>query len=358
MKLAIYGAQAMAFGAFKAIRELFPDKEILCFIVTEKGMNASTLGDIPVMEFDDFLEKIPEDKRDEVEILIGTPENAMQDIERDLKKAGIRNYVRLNSSRWSDMVGNAFLKSGRYLPLTAYVVGCNRGRLHVFKMVHFHDRHLKTKHQDPDYISTLQVGAGNSPEIVTDFRDDKKDNISLKNGNYSELTGLYWIWKNILISREDDDYYGLAHYRRLLDLSDDDVLRLKDNDIDVVLPYPMPYEPDMEAHRRRYLSEGEWAAVLNALRELCPEYAKAFGKILRQEYLYNYNIILARREVLDRYCAWLFPILFRIEQINDPDGEKTPNRYLGYVGESLETLYFMYHRHELNIAHAGIKFLT
>ena len=358
MKLAIYGAQAMAFGAYKAIRELFPDKEILCFIVTKKGMNASKLGDIPVMEFDAFLEKVSKDKRDEIEILIATPENAMQDIEKTLDRAGIRSYVRLNSSRWSDMVGNAFLRSGRYLPLSAYVVGCNRSKLHVFKTVHFHDRHLKTGYRDPDYISTLQVGAGDSPDMDTDFKDNKKDNISLKNGNYSELTGLYWIWKNILGIRGDDDYYGLAHYRRLLDLSDDDVLRLKDNDIDVVLPYPMPYEPDMEAHRRRYLSEGEWAAVLSALHELCPEYEKAFEKILRQEYLYNYNIILARRTVLEQYCAWLFPILFRVEQINDPDRGKMPNRYLGYVGESLETLYFMYHRHELNIVHAGIKFLT
>lgn len=357
MKLAIYGAQAMAFGAYKAIKKLFPDKEILCFIVTKKGMNASTLGDIPVVEFDDFLEKVPEDKRDEIEILIATPENAMQVIERVLEEAGIRNYVRLNSSRWSDMIGKAFLRSGRYLPLTAYVVGCNRSRLHVFKMVHFHDGNLKTTYQDPDYISTLQVGAENSPKMNTDFKDNKRVNISLKNGNYSELTGLYWIWKNILSIREDDDYYGLAHYRRLLNISDDDILRLKDNDIDVVLPYPMPYEPDMEAHRRRYLSEGEWAAVLNALRELCPEYEKAFEKILRQEYLYNYNIILARREVLDQYCTWLFPILFRVEEINDPDGIKTPNRFLGYVGESLETLYFMYHKYELKIAHAGIKFL-
>ena len=74
-------------------------------------------------------------------------------------------------------------------------------------------------------------------------------------------------------------------------------------------------------------------------------------------YLYNYNIIIAKGNVLSDYCEWLFPILFRIEEINDPNGTKKPNRYIGYVGETLETLYFMYNKDKLIIAHAGCKFL-
>lgn len=358
MRLAIYGAQGMAFGAYKAIKELFPEQEILCFIVSEMGMNPPVLGDVPVMEFHDFLAKVPQGEMDDIEVLIGAPENVMQDIEKILKRAGIHNYVCLDSCRWADMIGNASLHSGKHLPLKAYVVGCSRAKLHVFKTVHFHDRPLKTQYREPEYISVLQVGADNSPKNCVGFKDYEGDNISEKNGNYSELTGLYWIWKNYLRTREDHDYYGLVHYRRLLDLSEDDILRLKDNDIDAVLPYPMPYSPNIEVHHRRYLTDGEWTSVLNVLHELCPEYAKAFEDILEQEYLYNYNIILAKRKVLEEYCAWLFPILFRIEEMNDPEGKKAPNRYIGYVGENLETLYFMYHKHNLRIAHTGVKFLV
>ena len=120
----------------------------------------------------------------------------------------------------------------------------------------------------------------------------------------------------------------------------------------------MPYEPNIEAHHLRYLCDSEWNAVLQALYELQPEYAEAFKSILKQGYLYNYNVILAKKDVLDDYCSWLFPLLFRIEEINDPNKEKEPNRYIGYVGETLETLYFMYNKNGLNVSHAGCKFLA
>ena len=104
-------------------------------------------------------------------------------------------------------------------------------------------------------------------------------NISVKNVNYSELTALYWIWKNRL-NVFGNSYYGLSHYRRILELSEDDLLRLESNNVDVVLPYPMPYEPNIEEHHKRYLAEVDWEALLAALKELQPEYAKAFPSIL------------------------------------------------------------------------------
>lgn len=358
MRLAVYGAQGMALGAYRAVKELFPDKEIICFLVSEMGDNASVLEGVPVMELNDFLGKMTADEIDDIEVLIGTPENVMDDIEANLKQAGIDNYVRLDSFRWADMARNGFLRSGKYLPLTAYVVGSTKARLRIFKMIHAKDKPLKTKYQDPEYIATLQVGAASSFEIDTDFKDHAGDNISEKNGNYSELTGLYWMWKNYLPAGNDDDYYGLAHYRRFLDLSEDDLFRLRNNEIDVVLPYPMPYVPNIEAHHRRYLSDDEWMAVLTALGERCPEYKAAFKGVLEQQYFFNYNIILAKGKVLDQYCSWLFPLLFKIEEINNQGGRKAPNRFIGYVGENLETLYFMHHKHDLKIAYAGVRFLT
>ena len=47
--------------------------------------------------------------------------------------------------------------------------------------------------------------------------DNTGENISSKNLNYSELTGLYWLWQNYAKhDQNQDSYYGLVHYRRFL----------------------------------------------------------------------------------------------------------------------------------------------
>lgn len=360
MKTVIYGAQGIALGAYNSIKELFPSCEILCFLVTKLEMNASSLSGIPVRELEEFASECSREDKDNMQVLIGTPESVMEEIEQSLENFGFYNHVRLDSERWADMQRNAFIKNGRFIPLEAYPVGFEPSNLYVYKAKFHSDRKLKTQFTDPDYITPIQVGAAQTDIRVADVLDSAGDSISDKNGNYSELTALYWIWKNRLVNHYygTDCYYGLNHYRRLLNLSEDDLLRLKDNDIDVILPYPMPYEPDIEEHHKRYLSDSEWNAVLQALEESQPEYAVAFKDILKQNYFYNYNIIIAKSNVLEEYCNWLFPLLFEIEKFNDPNGLKKPNRYMGYIGETLETLYFMYNKNRLRIAHAGCKFLT
>ncbi len=95
-----------------------------------------------------------------------------------------------------------------------------------------------------------------------------------------------------------------------------------------------------------------------ALREFSPEYAKAFEDVLKQQFMYNYNVILAKKEVLRDYCAWLFPILERTEELSVPKGSERADRYIGYMAETLETLYFMYNRDKLKIAHTGCKLFS
>ena len=365
MEFAIFGAQGIALGTYQALHSLNPNQKIHCFLVSNMEGNASFLEGIPVFELNRFASSLSQKEKDNIEILSATPENVMGGIESALENHGFRCHARLTSSRWAQFMGYHYRCGKEFMPLPALPVGCHKPDIHMY-MAKFHkDQPLTESYNMPEWITPVQAGASLCEKRVASFLDSDGENISRKNGNYSELTVLYWIWKNHLADkasgiqpgRGKTDYYGLSHYRRILELSEDDVLRLEDNDVDVVLPYPMPYEPDIEGHHKRYLADEDWKALLTALEELHQEYAEAFPAILRQRYLYNYNIILARKEVLAGYCSWLFPILERVEQLSEPKGWERKDRYIGYMGETLETLYFMYHKSQLNIYHAGCRFL-
>ena len=61
---------------------------------------------------------------------------------------------------------------------------------------------------DPMYMP-IHVGKEGKELELGYVGDNTGDNISLKNPNFCELTGIYWAWKNL-----EADYIGLAHYRR------------------------------------------------------------------------------------------------------------------------------------------------
>ena len=63
--------------------------------------------------------------------------------------------------------------------------------------------------EDSVYLP-LHVGAEGKPDLGY-TKDNTGENISAKNPNFCELTGLYWAWKNL-----EADYVGLVHYRRYL----------------------------------------------------------------------------------------------------------------------------------------------
>ena len=74
--------------------------------------------------------------------------------------------------------------------------------------------------------------------------------------------------------------------------------------------------------------------------------------------LISTTIILAIKPVLADYCSWLFPVLERVEELSVPKGTDSADRYIGYMGEVLETLCFLYHKNDLHIVHTGCKFLV
>lgn len=360
MDIAIYGAQGIALGAYEAIKNIDMKRKVKCFLVTSREGNSKFLNGIPVYELEEYSSQLSAHEKMNIEILIATPENVMEQIEESLDNEHMPCHVRLTSERWAQMKSYYHACDKLFMPLPAYPVGYNQANIHLFMAKHLKDRRLEAHYRLPEWITPIQVGAALCDERVANMVDCDGDNISYKNVNYSELTALYWIWKNRIniCSLKNKEYYGIVHYRRILELSDDDILRLSDNDIDVVLPYPMPYEPDIEMHHKRYVADKDWEVVLDVLKRKQPEYYDMSDKIFKQEYLYNYNIILAKSDVLAGYCEWLFPLLEEIEKTTVPSGNERQDRYIGYIAETLETLYFMVNADRLNIVHTGCRFLV
>lgn len=340
----IFGAKSLALGACIALNELYPQYNIKGFVVSSLSGNPTKLHNLPVIELNSV-----EDKR--TLIYVATPEDAQESIVKSLKEQGFDNYVCMDSEKEADLMGRYYNAINKFPSLEK--CGCI-GKIHGYVARYYKDKNLAKEYRMPMWISQIQVGAALTDVRITGMTDDIGDNISVKNGNYCELTALYWIWKNIIVEdNEKNSYYGLFHYRRLLDVRMEELYRLEDNGVDVILPYPTICEPNIFEHHERYVKNSDWKAMLQALKELQPDYFCAFRKVLEQEYLYNYNILIARKEIMSDYCAWLFPILERTEQLSIPKGSERSDRYIGYLGENLLTLYFMYNKERLHIVHTG-----
>ena len=81
------------------------------------------------------------------------------------------------------------------------------------------------------------------------------------------------------------------------------------------------------------------------------------SKIEKGNYYYGYNMLIARREILNQYCEWLFPILFQCE---NEIGERTDvyqGRYIGFLAERLMTIFLEQHRKEYKLAIAKKHFI-
>ena len=343
--IAIYGAQMVAVSVYYAIKELYSDCKVWCFIVKEQSGNPYDIDGIPVITLDRF-------KENDIKVLIATPENHHPAIIRDLETKGIRDYLCMDSQREAALMERDYEKKG-YRILHACPAGNSQAGLSVFMSKFYQDQPLKESYRAPDWIHAIQAGAALTDIRIAEICDNQGENISEKNVNYSELSALYWVGKHA-----DADYLGLFHYRRILDVQEEDLYRLNKNDIDVILPFPTIHYPSINEHHRRYLKEQDWEAMVQALAECAPLYAKALPKIFAGQYFYNYNMLIAKRQIFQDFCNWMFPILARTEELSVPKGRERSDRYIGYLGENLTALYFLYHQRDFKIAYTGRKMLV
>lgn len=213
-----------------------------------------------------------------------------------------------------------------------------------------------------DCYSLIQVGSSQaSTRLPFPLHDDEGDNISNKNSTYCELTALYWAWKNV-----HSDIKGLCHYRRYLAhhahalnqekniltkkeieayLQKADLLTVKPEYRTLKFSW-YPCEQDLQ-HDRPYIY------TKKAVSELCPEYLPEVEKFYRSNKISPLNIIIAKSEFYNKYCEWLFPLAFRIEELLKQDGG-VPSREIGFISERFLTIWIMHNHNKLNVRYFPI----
>ena len=208
--------------------------------------------------------------------------------------------------------------------------------------------HKPYRMPDDSMYLPLHVGAALHPDVCKDMQgDDTGDNISEKNPYYCELTGLYWLWKNVEAS-----YKGLVHYRRHLGspsffkrhtkdrfervVSEEELAPLLDKSGTVIARRRNYYIETVYNHYAHTFEAEQFDMCRQVLVDTCPEYVPAWDRLMQSKSAHIFNMFVMRSDLFDAYCAWMYSVLFELEKRLSPDKYDTFGaRYLGRVSERL-----------------------
>ena len=207
--------------------------------------------------------------------------------------------------------------------------------------------HKKSQKPAENIYLPVQVGAEGKEKIDGYTQDNTGENISIKNPNYCELTGLYWAWKNL-----NAKYIGLVHYRRYFTESkkilkeEDEKLKVvltekqikeKLKNVDIILPKKRKYYiENLYSHYEHTMYIEPLAETQKIIKEKYPEYLEEFNKLHKRTSAHMFNMFIMKKEILNQYCEWLFDILFELEK--RVDVSKFDNFHARFYGRISELL--------------------
>lgn len=205
------------------------------------------------------------------------------------------------------------------------------------------------KFNDPkmDGYVPLQVGA-EGKTFLGYLRDNVGNNISLKNPNYCELTGMYWVWKNC-----EDEYKGLVHYRRYFGknffssnaryIYSYDTLIEFTKKVDIVLPYIECFKQSAKDEILiRCCTDNIFNKLENIVKRMYPSYGKSFDIFFSQNKSTLFNMLFCKSNIYDSYCEWLFSILFELEkQVDMSVLDDYQKRLYGFLSERLLNIWVL-----------------
>ena len=222
--------------------------------------------------------------------------------------------------------------------------------------------HEKSSVFNDDIYMPIQCGKALSDFDLGIHGDDEGDNISYKNKTYCELTAIYWAWKNLKCPNVD--YVGLCHYRRFFDFSfvpyfnkesenitledlQSEASRLSPLDClkqnNIVLPSSLSFQRSIFEVHAFNLNYMDVCVLEKVILDLYPEYRTSVEYVFyHNRNVPQRNMFVMRKDIFDRYCEFLFSVLFEVEKYVRLSPYSYYQRVFGFMGEMLLPL-FIYH---------------
>lgn len=193
----------------------------------------------------------------------------------------------------------------------------------------------------------IPLGVGSNKNIINvNIYDNTGDNIADKNKHYCELTALYWIWKNT-----DDQIVGLEHYRRFLckerffyyrPVTKTEIKNLL-NKYDIILPRFETLDEGVYSNYAKSHYQSDMDTCGEVIKEKYPEYVDDYEKVMASKRGCFANVFIAKKELADEYCEWIFNILFEVEKrINYLDRDAYQQRVFGFLSERLFNVWLLH----------------
>lgn len=363
-KIYIVGAHSRGRTAAHYICYLNPEVSLEAYLYDNDEANETSIDGVPVIRFDENTKL-----HIEYPVYIGTRGIFHPTIIEKLEKIGMQD-IRPITVELDLQLRNAYLKKyyasvGREFikinDLSVVDVEDNeivdfdiREKVAVYVAKSIFDKQLKDTYELQDYEREIQVGAALTEERLGEniVVDNVGENISVRNKQFCELTALYWIWKNAT-----EDVVGLVHYRRHFTMPFDWKKRMQKNDVDVILPVPLYVAPSLDGNFRSRHDEDAWDYMLQCLKERdVADYEEAVSFFAGGLYA-PCNMFIARKEVLDDLCEWMFPILFAVAEHIGLKEDAYQNRYPGFISERLISYFFDKNRDKYKVVYADKNFL-
>lgn len=233
---------------------------------------------------------------------------------------------------------------------------------------------------NPLYVN-IKCGAALSDKSSEMQGDDTGINISKKKTHLSELTVMYWAWKNT-----DADYYGLCHYRRYFSFSNEDLSSYIDNGIepkgqgflveetitpeavtqfgldeksmrqeiensDIILRKPVNVKKlvgldyncarDGRSKNIALQNDKDVDLLLEIIKEKYPDYEKDAIDYYNGIYGQWFDCFIMKKEIFNPFCEWLFDILLELEKRIKYDNYNYQQiRSAAFLSEDLFGIYF------------------